>query len=376
MEVVAILLCIYIVIYSFYIIRLCNGFTKVKRFVPMNSELQTTFSVIIPFRSEERNLPRFLAAISKLNYPLKKFELIFVDDASEDFSVNVVNKWRMANGLFHTTLIDNVRVSNSPKKDAITRAVAIATNDWVITTDADAFVGADWLKTFNDYIIRYSPKMIAGPVAYDGPNTFLSHFQTMDLLSLQGATIGSFGNDNAFMCNGANLAYQKQLFIDISGFEGNNSLASGDDVFLLQKAHKRNPSAVHYLKAREAMVRTRPAANWFQLFNQRVRWASKASAYESSYGANLSLAVFFGNLALVLALGFTLSGLLSWKFFLALALAKAIPDLILLAQANVFFRSGKFFFPLISMIIYPFFGVAIAFRSFTGKYQWKGRKYK
>jgi hypothetical protein len=55
------------------------------------------------------------------------------------------------------------------------------------------------------------------------------------LLSLQGATIGSFGIGKGFMCNGANLAYKKSLFQELNGFQGNDTIASGDDVFLLQK---------------------------------------------------------------------------------------------------------------------------------------------
>jgi hypothetical protein len=48
--------------------------------------------------------------------------------------------------------------------------------------------------------------MIAGAVTYDCKNS-LHHFQQLDLASLQGATIGSFGIGKGFMCN-ANLAYK------------------------------------------------------------------------------------------------------------------------------------------------------------------------
>jgi hypothetical protein len=37
------------------------------------------------------------------------------------------------------------------------------------------------------------------------------------------------------MCNGANFAYTKSLFEDLSGFDGNNTIASGDDVFFYKK---------------------------------------------------------------------------------------------------------------------------------------------
>jgi hypothetical protein len=74
--------------------------------------------------------------------------------------------------------------------------------------------------------------MIAG-VTYDC-KTASHHFQQLDLVSLQGATIGSFGIGKGFMCNGANLAYKKSLFQELNGFR-NDTIASGDDVFLLQK---------------------------------------------------------------------------------------------------------------------------------------------
>jgi hypothetical protein len=46
--------------------------------------------------------------------------------------------------------------------------------------------------------------------------------------------MGSFGI-GGFMCNGANFAYTKSLFEDLSGFDGNNTIASGDDVFFYKK---------------------------------------------------------------------------------------------------------------------------------------------
>jgi hypothetical protein len=51
---------------------------------------------------------------------------------------------------FHTTLLENVRISNSPKKDAITRAIPIIKNEWIITTDADCVVPENWLLTLDN----------------------------------------------------------------------------------------------------------------------------------------------------------------------------------------------------------------------------------
>jgi hypothetical protein len=65
------------------------------------------------------------------------------------------------------------------------------------------------------------------------------------------------------MCNGANFAYTKSLFEDLSGFDGNNTM-SGDDV--LQKAIAKYPEKVHYLKSKNTIVTTQPLNDWKSLF--------------------------------------------------------------------------------------------------------------
>jgi hypothetical protein len=54
------------------------------------------------------------------------------------------------------------------------------------------------------------------------------------LASLQGTTIGSFGIGKGFICNGANNL--KSLFEKLNGFEGNDSIANGDDVFFIAES--------------------------------------------------------------------------------------------------------------------------------------------
>jgi cellulose synthase/poly-beta-1,6-N-acetylglucosamine synthase-like glycosyltransferase len=376
MEAIIILPAIYLVIYAAYIGRLIYGFTQVKSVTHEGLNPKTTFSIVVAFRNEANNLPALLESVKNLNYPQELFEIILVDDFSEDESQSLVYRWRMENGEFHTTLLENIRISNSPKKDAISRAVPIVVNDWIITTDADCIVPETWLSTYNDYIQNHETEMIAGGVSYQTKMSFLHHFQQMDLLSLQGATIGSFGLGKAFMCNGANFAYTKKLYLELNGFDGNNKMASGDDVFLLQKAVAKNPKNVHYLKSGNAIVTTKPAESWKQLFYQRVRWASKAGSYESEFGEILAWVVFLGNASL-LALG--VLAVLKWlplKYLCFAFAGKFLVDSVLMVQANVFLRKGKLFVPLFSGLLYPFFSVAVALYSFYGKYEWKGRKLK
>ncbi len=356
-------------IYVISISLLVYGFLKIKKYQKQDLEPKTSFTIIVPFRNEKENLPILLESFSKLNYPTDLFEVILVDDSSnERFQVSIVN--------YQLSIIDNIRKSNSPKKDAITTAMQKVKTDWVITTDADCIVPENWLLTFDHYIQKNKVSMLAGAVTYDCQNSFLHHFQQLDLTSLQGATIGSFGLNKGFMCNGANFAYTKSLFERLNGFDGNNKIASGDDVFLLQKAAERFPNEVHYLKAQEAIVVTKPTETWKALFYQRVRWAAKTSSYKSTFGKFLGLIVFFGNLTLVISFFFVFLGIIDYPILVLFAFFKFIIDFGLLFITNHFLTETRIKSLLLSSLLYPFFSSAVALYSLFGSYEWKDRQFK
>ena len=362
-------------IYVVFILQLIFGFDKVKTFVRTDEKPKTTFSIIVPFRNEEKNLPKLLKSISNLNYPRDLFEIIMVDDFSTDASERVYIKWRMENGLIETTLLENLRLSNSPKKDAISRAIPILKHEWVVTTDADCTVNKNWLLTLDNFIQKNNAEMVVGSVVYKTKNNWFHQFQQLDLLSLQGTTIGSFGIQKPFMCNGANFAYTKKLFNEIGGFGGNNKMASGDDVFLLQKALKNHSDKVHYLKNTETIVKTKPENDLYKLFMQRVRWASKTTGYSGYYSKSLAVVVLAMNLGLVCCLWFMVYGLLSWKTFIIIFSIKYFVDYLLLLKSNQYLRKGKFIFPLASSLVYPFFCSLVGIYSLFGSFTWKGRNF-
>ena len=355
-------------IYLLFIGQLIYGFNRMRRFSKTEFTPKTSFTIVVPFRNEKENLPNLLHSISLLNYPKELVEVILVDDDSED-------EFRIQNLEFRIQMIKNVRKSNSPKKDAIETAIQIAKHDWIITTDADCLVQKDWLTIYDQYIQENEVEMVASGVCYIPKNGFLSAFQNLDFLSLQGATIGSFGINQPFMCNGANFAYSKSFFKELNGFQGNETIASGDDVFLLQKAVSFAPKKVGFLLAKESIVATKPVATWSDLFQQRVRWASKSTGYSSVYGKLLALVVFGGNLAWIVSFLLWLVGLLDQNIFMLFVALKFLIDFILLFKTANFFES-KLQYVLASSLLYPFFSVSVAVYSLFGKYSWKGRNFK
>ncbi|MFV5703871.1 glycosyltransferase family 2 protein [Flavobacterium sp. XS2P12] len=365
---ITIVLFLPLLIYAVFIGLLIYGLTKVNTIDYIGLKPKTKFSIIIPFRNEAENLPILLDSLSKLNYPMELFEVILVDDESQE-------RFQISNFRFQVSIIKNIRISNSPKKDAIVTAMQIVNTDWIITTDADCAVNKNWLLTLDNYIQLHDVSMLAGAVTYDCGNSFLHHFQQLDLASLQGATIGSFGINKGFMCNGANFAYTKSFFQELNGFNGNDRIASGDDVFLLQKAITQFPEKVHYLKSENNIVITKSLDDWKSLFYQRVRWASKTSSYQSTFGKGLGLLVLGGNLGLVLGISFWVFGVVPFQNIFLLFLLKFTVDVILIYKANHFLNKSKIRYLVWSSFLYPFFSTSVALYSLLGKYEWKGRKF-
>ncbi len=361
--------------YGLFIMQLIYGFCKIKSFQTTDLNPKTTFSIVVPFRNEAKNLPILLKSIAKLNYPKELFELILIDDFSKDNSESIYTKWRMQNGLIETTLLENLRLSNSPKKDAISKAIPIVKNEWIITTDADCIVKKNWLLTLDNFIQNKNPEMVVGAVIYKIKNNWFHWFQQLDLMSLQGTTVGSFGIAKPFMCNGANFAYKKKLFNSLGGFSGINSLASGDDVFLLQKAIKSQSEKVLYLKHQDFIVKTKPEYDLYKLFMQRVRWASKTSDYNTFYSKILAVVVLLMNLNLVVSFGLTISGYLKWKILLLVFVIKYVLDYVLLYKSNAYLRDKKIFLPLSSSFIYPLFSSVVGIYSLFGSFTWKDRHF-
>jgi len=363
-----------ILLYSVCILLFIKGFDQLKIYKIKNTEPLTNFSIIIPFRNEAENLPDLLNSLRALNYSNKKFEILMIDDGSNDDFEEIINQFK--NKELDINLIENIRSSNSPKKDAIALGIKKSKFEWIVCTDADCTVPKDWLKTIDDFIQNESPKMIIAPVSYQVKNNFLNKFQNLDFLSLQGSTIGGFGINKPFLCNGANLSYSKKAFIEVDAFKGNENIASGDDIFLLEKMIKHYPNQVKYLKSIHANVTTKPQENLRQLIQQRIRWASKTTAYKNTFGKLVGLIVLTTNTFLLLLFVLAIVKSVSWQTFGLFFLIKFNVDFFLLYKTSLFFNqqeSLKIYFT--SSVLHPIFTIFIAFLSFKKSYHWKGRQF-
>jgi len=347
--------------------------------------LNTFISVIIPARNEEKNIGTCIESVIKQTYPANLFEVIIINDYSDDETANIATSYNRRNiNVINLADFTGNNILNSYKKKAIEIGISKAKGSLIVTTDADCIVPNKWLETIASYSKKTGSVFIAAPVSFfDLKNEdsilkkFLKVFQSLDFMMLQGITGASVHKKIHNMCNGANLAYEKEAFYQAGGFEGIDKIASGDDMLLMHKIQNLYPDKIGYLKSPNAIVKTQAAATVREFMNQRIRWASKADKYSDIKITTVLILVYFLNLwilalAIVSFFQVDIFYLLIFSFF-----TKTFVELFFLLPVARFFKNEKLLWWFI--VAEPFHIIYTLVAGWLGKfgsYTWKGRKVK
>ena len=360
------------VCYGLLIIYYWLAWKSIPEYVPSVLSPKTKISIIIPARNEEENIGQLLQELQNQTYPKELFEVIVVDDHSTDGTAEVVHQFPAVK-LIHLKE-NNI---NSYKKKAIETGIAAATGELIVTTDADCLPMPGWLQIIAAFKEEKQSVFITAPVKINCNSSLVQMFQAMDFMVLQGITGAAVSKRKLSMCNGANLAYEKKAFTVVNGFAGIDHIASGDDMLLMHKIWKQYPDRVQYLKSKDAIVSTQPIKTWKAFFNQRIRWASKATNYDDKRIFAVLLLVYLYNLSFLLLLVAGCWWPQYWIFLIGLWIAKTIIEFpFFISLCNFFNKEWAiklFFFFQPLHIIYTI--ISGLFGQF-GKYEWKGRKVK
>jgi cellulose synthase/poly-beta-1,6-N-acetylglucosamine synthase-like glycosyltransferase len=358
--------------YSGLIIFYWLGWKSAPEFHSYSKTAMVPVSLIIPARNEEKNIASLLRALQQQTYPRNLLQVIVANDQSTDSTAAI------AKSFSGTTVVDlDGELPGAHKKRAIETAIKIATGDLILTTDADCQPPPNWIETVVSFREETSSRFIAAPVAFQNNSSVLQVFQALDFLVLQGITGASVIRNAHSMCNGANLAYEKDAFIKVNGFAGIDHIASGDDMLLMHKISMQFPGQVHYLKSKEAIVVTQPMTTWKDFFYQRIRWASKATVYDDKRIFWALLLVYLFNLSFLALLVFGFWFHVLWMYLVILILAKtAIEFPFVLSVAKFFNRQSLLKYFLFFQPLHIAYTILIGLLAQFGKYEWKGRRVK
>ena len=337
----------------------------------------TKVTILIPARNEAENITACLESILHQDYPKELFEIIVLDDFSEDATPNLVRRFATANARL-IQLKDYINESDTQafKKKAIEIGVHESKGDLIVTTDADCVAPAKWLQYLVSFYQTHQWQLIAAPVNFYQEQNTLERFQSLDFMGMMCVTASGIHSGLQKMCNGANLVYTKSAFEAVNGFDKINHLASGDDILLMHKIDQRFPNQIAFLKNVNATIKTKAKPDWASFFSQRMRWATKNAGYSDWKVTAVLAMVFFLCWSIISSLVLGFCSKVFFVVFCIQLLGKTIADYYFLFQmANFFERKDLMASFLPSQMLHVVYIVMVGtWANFKKNYTWKGRK--
>ncbi|MFN8336283.1 MAG: glycosyltransferase [Cyclobacteriaceae bacterium] len=363
---------VFIIIFLSYVVvvfGLITGWIKAMGINVPGVVKEKFISVIVAFRNEEATIGRLIDNLQEQEYPRDKFEVVLINDHSEDNSVSVINE--SLRGPISSKLMNN---ATPGKKSALTKGIRHSVGTIMVTTDADCRMGKDWLRSINNSFYDESVKMTFGPVKFQTDDTLFSTMQAIEFSSLigSGAATAAFGFPT--LCNGANLAFTKDVFTETGGYDGNEHIASGDDEFLMRKIEAKYPGGIRFNNSPDSLVTTTPQQTLNEFLNQRLRWAGKWRYHDGTNSKLLAVYIFLFHLSVLVLPFFVLLDDISVYIMLGLLVAKAIVELFFLRPVCTWLgvRWSWLSF-LILQLVYPLYAVGVALAALFKTPFWKGR---
>jgi poly-beta-1,6-N-acetyl-D-glucosamine synthase len=357
-------------IYFLYFMWILFGWFGHKDYEENLSGEYIRVSVLIAARNEESNLPALLADLANQDYPAEFTEIIIIDDHSE-------RDLRECSFIKHTHCrnlkVERLDGAHQGKKAALLQAANMSSSELLLFTDADCRVGQGWVRSFVNKYSGTQSGLIIGLVDYSDSTGLLPRFFRFESLAMVITGAGSAAMGHPTICNGANLAVRRDLYLQYAN-QINSKAFSGDDVFLLHAIKKSRNYNLSVNRLRKSLVQTSAPETAGQFINQRARWASKGIFYSDRDTLFLVSIIITTNLCILTA--FILSIINGhWGVFAIPYGIKTTADCLVIGAGLLFFRGLK------QIFLVPFFGLVyplhVIISSILGVfrlYTWKERK--
>lgn len=369
--IILIIILIISALYLIYILAFTFGLYNLKeKFFTFNNKNNVKASVLIAARNEEKNIGNLLKSLYNQTFSKELFEVIIIDDHSEDETISVVENFLKEHKDINLKFF---KAEKEGKKHAISQALHLAENELILVTDADCFLKETWIESIVNFYKEKNCKMILAPVLLSPAETFFEKIQVLEHLSLIGSTAGSAAIGFPVMCNGANMAYERLAALEVEKQRKDFNIPSGDDMFLMEYFIKNyGAENVKFLLSKNAIVKTNTCKNISEFFRQRRRWVSKTKSYTSWKILSTAFVVLFFNLSIIsLLVSALFSPTLLIPYFL-LTFLKFLIDYPLLRNITTFMNQKNLLIWTLPLeFVYPFYAVFTAISGMLINVKWK-----
>ncbi|MBD3109823.1 glycosyltransferase family 2 protein [Bacillus sp. AGMB 02131] len=300
-----IILIIILISATFIAFHMINGFLAIKKQIKYKLNKQSSqqgISVLVPCFNEENTVTSSIQSINNILTEYPNLEYIFINDGStDDTLINLAEKLQLVEinkdyeetifhqpmmNIYESTLYPNVFVLNKVnggKADALNAGINFATNELIVTLDADTLLDKGALPIVNEVYTDDSVIAGGGTVNILQSQEYtkgkmqlrklklLIKLQIMDYLKGFIILKASLSRLNALnVVSGTFGVFRKSLLLELGGYR----VTIGEDMDITLKfqlyAMANKGKRIVYIP--NAIAYTECPATWRDLFSQRIRW--------------------------------------------------------------------------------------------------------
>ena len=237
---------------------------------------QLDVTIIIPAYNEEKIIGTCLESISKLNYPVSKYEVLIVNDGSTDKTAEIAETF--------TNKYKNMKLltkKNGGKGSAQNLGLEHAKGIYILVTDADAVVEKEWISKMVEDLDKFD--LVLGSCYAKDPASWLEKMQNaLYLIKCK------YGGARGIPNSGVNNGFRKNIVDEIGRFDESKTSITGD---FIRRAKERDLK-IHYDP--DIVVYTKCSSNILGFLKQKLRWreAGAFSVLSFCYTYGLSFLLF------------------------------------------------------------------------------------
>jgi cellulose synthase/poly-beta-1,6-N-acetylglucosamine synthase-like glycosyltransferase len=242
----------------------------------VQEEYLPSFSIIVPAKNEERVINRLLNSISTLNYPIKKREIIIVEDGSTDKTNEICLNYAKEH--------ENVKILHNPvsngKPSALNFGLAQAKGDIVAVFDADNIPADDALFAVVEYFEDPKVAAVQGRTASINPKeNMLTQFIAYEEAVWCEAYLRGKDVLNLFVhLKGSCQFIRRDILQQLQGFD---EAALSEDMEISARLIE-NDYKIRY--APDVVALQESPSTLKTLFQQRTRWLRGTMEVAFKYG--------------------------------------------------------------------------------------------
>ncbi|MBL7054976.1 glycosyltransferase family 2 protein [Candidatus Woesearchaeota archaeon] len=221
-------------------------------------------SFVISIYNEEKKIDKTIESLLAIDYPKNLFEIILVNDGSNDKTKEVVGRYTSNKNII---FIDNKK--NKGKAVCLNQGISQAKGEFIACMDADSVVPKDILQKTLPFFKNKKTGAVTIPVEVKNPKNFLEKIIEIEYiigLSLFLKVLSFF--DSIHVTPGPFSIYRISLIKKLGGFDEKSMVEDLEIAYRIQKLGYKIDCCI------STYVKTIIPNNLKSLYTQRKRWYS------------------------------------------------------------------------------------------------------